>query len=386
MPDVAPDQITGLLRLAKEYWFLITLGLSLLATVFYMMVYRVNPWDKYREVKYRRDRIRFHNEIGYIMLERGHHNLAKSEFTSALNLKATDYEALNGHYFAVLFNQLESLEWDPSIGLAMQNHLTDLGIVRKKNLMHIVNKYEADVHFHIGDRKTALKYLDTALKLKPDYVDALFRGGWMAYDHLDFEKMIEMFDKMVEVDPFDYRGFHGLGYALYIKGVENHKDSDEARDSVYRASLQSGKAKDLKFNAINIVADFGEIARTNDPNLALLYHESALRMLSNREIREMPENRRGFVGKLLTKRETIYVETMENLAAWLKYQLALDHLAVHRRNSDKGNTARDRHDTLLKEAKKIDPKEAIYPIYEDQLEILNRLLPQPVDVSSTLTP
>jgi hypothetical protein len=111
----------------KEYWFLVTIiGLAALS-IAYMVVFRVNPWDKQRSAKLRRERVRFHNAVGNALLEAGSFKVAKNEFNEALKLAAVDHAALNGRYLAELFVGLDQPDWSPAVGLAIQNHLAETG-------------------------------------------------------------------------------------------------------------------------------------------------------------------------------------------------------------------------------------------------------------------
>src|SRR6187549_3668624 len=104
------------LRVTKDYWFLITLVGSVILTLGYMIIFRVNPWDQQRTVKLRRERVRFHNSVGYALIETGHYADARSEFEEALDLAAEDQTAVNGKYLANLFISLNSPVSDPAIG------------------------------------------------------------------------------------------------------------------------------------------------------------------------------------------------------------------------------------------------------------------------------
>ena len=65
------DIVDTILKATKDYWFLITLVASVVLTLAYMVVFRINPWDQQRAVKLRRDRVKFHNTIGYSLIESG---------------------------------------------------------------------------------------------------------------------------------------------------------------------------------------------------------------------------------------------------------------------------------------------------------------------------
>ena len=168
-------------QIIKEYWFLITLGLSVLGTFFYMLVFRVNPWDTYRDISYRKEQVNFHNKVGQKLLEQGHYKMAKVEFEKALNLKATNYEALNGRYLTELFLAMDSPDWDPGVGLAVKNELHRLGIIKQKQIFHIVEKYLGDLHHKIHNFDAAREYYESALSVKHDYPDALVAFAWFIY-------------------------------------------------------------------------------------------------------------------------------------------------------------------------------------------------------------
>jgi hypothetical protein len=93
--------------------------------------------------------------------------------------------------------------------------------------------------------------------------------GWLHYSEgPDIDRMEAAFRKMTEVSRFDYRGFHGLGYALYMNAIRE-PDSKRRSALIADAAKQSGSAKDLFFNQLNIIMDFGEVARSVDPGLSL---------------------------------------------------------------------------------------------------------------------
>src|SRR2546427_10370946 len=100
--------------------------------------------------------------------------------------------------------------------------------------------------------------------MRSDYVDALFAYGWMNYSihpAPDIAKMKGLFRKMTEVDPHDYRGFHGLGYALYMQAI-NERQPERRRILILEGAQQSLQASRLGIDYLNILLDFGEIARS----------------------------------------------------------------------------------------------------------------------------
>jgi tetratricopeptide (TPR) repeat protein len=112
---------------------------------------------------------------------------------------------------------METPEWNPAIGITIQSSLKKLGITVEKKLQHIVEKYFGDLNKYIGNYPEAKLHYEKALVLKPNYIDALYSYGWFSYSVIpDLKNMELIFSKMVEANIYDFRGFHGYGYALYI--------------------------------------------------------------------------------------------------------------------------------------------------------------------------
>jgi tetratricopeptide (TPR) repeat protein len=198
----------------KEYWFLITLFVSAVITIAYMIVFRVNPWDAQRSAKLRREQVHFHNSVGSTLLDEGRFKAARLEFEEALKLATENQTALNGRYLSELFLGFDSPDWDPAIGLAIQNHLTAVGVTEQERVAHVVQKYLGDLHSRIGNLELKEGFYQKALTLKPDYADALYAWGWSRYfDRSDPNGMEQAFRKMAALNAYDYRGLHGLGYA-----------------------------------------------------------------------------------------------------------------------------------------------------------------------------
>ena len=65
-----------------------------------------------------------------------------------------------------------------------------------------------------------------------------------------------LFSKMTEADKYDFRGFHGYGYALYMQAI-NEKDFDNRIKMMEKASKQSHIARKLK-----IRQEFGPAIKT----------------------------------------------------------------------------------------------------------------------------
>ena len=365
--------ISVLLNNIKEYWFFITVVISLMGTIFYMIVFQVTPLDKYYEIKHRREQVEFHNLIGYSLLERGHYELARTEFERAINLTSTDYDSLNGQYLSELFLAMETPDWNPAIGITIQNSVEELGIIEGKKLQHIVEKYFGDLNKYIGNYQDAKLHYEKALALKPTYIDALYTYGWFSYSIIpDLKKMELLFSKMVEADIYDFRGFHGYGYALYMQAI-NEKDPQHRNELMANAYKQSYRASQLKINLLHVVIDLGEIVRTTDPRLAIYFHERCLELLDDLAIRRLPSNANTLGVRLLTRNGYVKLKTLTDKRAIINYQLALDYLSLY--NRDKSPEHLKLHDDFLAAAKALDKKGNIVAIFEDQLKIIDLLSP-----------
>ena len=358
----------------KDYWFLITLFMSAVITIAYMLVFRVNPWDAQRSAKLRREQVHFHNSVGSTLLEEGRFKAARMEFEEALKLAPENQTALNGRYLSELFLGFDSPDWDPAIGVAIQNHLAGVGTIEQERVAHVVQKYLGDLHERIGNVDLKASFYEKALTLKPDYADALFAMGWSCYvDRSDPNGMEHAFRKMVNLNVYDYRGLHGLGYALYMKAIRE-KDARRRVELMADAATQSGSAKNLRVTQLNIVMDFGEIARSGQPDFSLFFHERGKRIVEDPVLSQQGDNEFGLAARLLLGGEGyVSIETKAQKLAWIEYQIALDYLALQRKHFQLDGKAQ--HDLRLKKAMEMDSEKTILPIYQDQLAVLNLLLP-----------
>jgi tetratricopeptide (TPR) repeat protein len=369
------DLLDTILRATKDYWFLITLVASVLLTTAYMVVFRVNPWDQQRSVKLRRDRVRFHNAVGYTLIEGGHFSDARDEFEESLKLSPEDQTALNGRYLANLFINIGSPVADPAIGFVIHRHITETdALKRDRQHRHIIEKYLGDLYMRIADTRQGTEYYRSALKHKPDYPDALYALGWHLYSggQDDIEEMERMFRKLTECDPRGYRGFHGLGYALYMKAI-SEQDAVERSRLINEAAEQSGAAKTLYFSHLYIVMDFGEIARSVNPELSLFYHNYGKKLISDPVLSEVGDNPYPLINKLLMRDGEIGIDGKNEKLSWIAYQTALDYLAMERMFDDPQYAVE--HRRLYDEAEGLDTSKTLQFIYTDQLAVLDLLLP-----------
>ena len=365
-----------ILRVTKDYWFLITLVASFVLTLGYMVFFRVNPWDQQRAAKLRRDRVKFHNSVGYSLLESGHFKDAKNEFEESLKLSNEDQTALNGKYLANLFITIASPTTDPAIGFAIERHISSTADLRSEQHRHIIDKYLGDLHMRISKVSDGVRYYEAALKRKPDYPNALYSMGWHHYEEGsgNFDGMERMFRRLTEAAPHDYRGYHGLGYALYMKAL-NESDPATRLAIINEAADQSSLAKDLVFTQLNIVMDFAEVARSVNPELSIFFHGVGKGIIEDAKLYRSGDNPFPLLARLLKHDgQSLTLDTKDEKLSWVAYHTAVDYLALERMSGD-SNYAAD-HDRYYEEARQLDPNSTVHDIYKDQRAILDFLMPR----------
>lgn len=376
--------LSDALNFLRDYWFLITVVLSVVGSIFVMVVFHVSPVDKYYEIQSRRDRVKFHNASGKDLLEHGYYSQAKAEFQLALDLEPTDNRAMNGRYLSDLFLQFENTDWDPAIGIVMQDELQHSLLWRGGEFRHIVEKYQGDVAQRTFDTEGAERHYQEALRLNPNYVDALLAYGWFDYFITsNVPAMAEHFHTMADKSPHDYRAFHGLGYARYMQ-ASKAKNPAERERLAREAAEQSQKAYKLGPSQLVVVVDFGEIARPIDPDLAVFFHEYAQQILDDPKMANLPDIAGPLGDKLLASEdsEEVRIENMSQKRAWITYQLALDHLAgcnlgIRERDPIQAKGHQLEHDRLVQKAQQLDLDNKILKIYDDQWKVLQLLAPGP---------
>ncbi len=361
---VLPKQ---LLVIVKDYWFLITVIMSALLSTAYMIIFQVNPWDTQREIKHRRRLVGFHTLGGVSLLEAGHFKLAKAEFEAALVLASTNEEALNGRYLADLFLEFESPDWNPAVGLAIQDQLKRL--IKQQSLQHVIEKYLGDLYSRTDQFDQAQLHYEKALGLRPEYSDALCALGWFHYTYVpDLGRMETYFRRTTEANAYDYRGFHGLGYSLYMRALREG-NPEHRSELMLEAAKQSDVAKTLSFQRYDILVDFGEVARSVDPRLSLFFHSLAMELLEDPALTAVSP--RGLLATLLQEPGQVYIKGADQMRAWINYQLALDCLAMHRLGDDP--EGEKTHEVYFQKARDLDASKEILRIYSDQLATLDHL-------------
>jgi len=180
-----------------------------------------------------------------------------------------------------------------------------------------------------------------------------------------------MFRELTRVDPHGYRGFHGLGYALYMKALG--EQNADARSSLIReAADQSGAAKDLYYNQLNIVMDFGEVARSVDPELSLFFHNYGKKIINDPLLRDIGDNPYPLLNRLLLSEGEINISSKDEKLSWIAYQTSLDYLAMERMFDDEHYAVE--HKRYFEKAQRLDTTKFIHYIYADQLAVLDMLL------------
>ena len=360
----------------KEYWFLITLAISVLTAIAYMVIFQVTPWDKYREISERNKVIKLHTRLGQALLDAGFYKEAASEFEHSLKLSPSNHEALSGKRKTHLFLAFDDPDWKPGPATAYLE-------VFKNQQDHNILLFMGRLHEKIGDTDKAFKYFEKAdSAFKPSagseqggYCDALFNLGWYVYDKGDYDGMINYFLRLKDAMPLDYRGYHGMGYALYMKAIDvSASDYQGAVKLLDDAVDLLNIAFNYVPNIIVVNTDVGEIARVIDPKFSIFFHERAMECITNDQLYSLPDNN-GTISAilLLSGSETVFLTEKDDEIAWVNYLLALDYYAkAFLKNRDAPDLGR--HDQYLQEAQSIEKTDAPKKIYEDQKLITDRLL------------
>lgn len=366
------------LKVIQDYWFLITLLFSALATLFYFIYFDVNPLEKQYENKIQTLSVDLHNNIALSYLQQGYFEKALIEFENALTYKSYNKQALNGKLLAELFLSLKSIEHNPNLSEKTKNEIAKLEIDEDNELYPIRKKYYADNELGSGNPEEAINLYENLLAEDSNYVDLLFTYGWLNYElgEPDLNKMSKLFSKLTEIAPKDFRGYHGYAYAMYMKAVYE-TDPSLKNDYIFEAANQCINAYNLIYTRFNVALDLGEIIRSIEPLLAVDIHLKSKQLLDDPTIMAMEENSPTLGYKLLMSNTTQYViiTTLEQKKALVFYELALDYLADYRKNYE--ITSLIDHDDYYALASELDQNGNIRLIYEDQKAILDMFLPEP---------
>jgi tetratricopeptide (TPR) repeat protein len=352
--------------------------LTILGPIVYMVIYDVKPWDTFSDIRDKHKQVHFHNDMGKAMLKSGFYAKAKEEYERALSLNPTSFEGQKGRYLADMFMDFDSATWNPAIGMGIWRRLDSSGAGKDPGYREILVKYQGDLYQRIGDYSRAESLYDAAINADPDYLDALFSKGWLNYGSYPKPKLREMteaFRQMASRNSFDYRGFHGYGYALYMRAVGRFPGKGDPK-LLIDAKNQCARAKNVSINELNVLMDFGEIARTIDPRLSLIFHSEAQKLLSDPVRSALRDNSMPLQSCLLAiDSGCVGLESPKKKSAWIRYQLSLDYAAIHRMEADSAGTCAKMGDSLYAQAQALDTGNQVYPIYLDQLQILTQFVP-----------
>ena len=146
---------------------------------------------------------------------------------------------------------------------------------------------------------------------------------------------------------------------------------------------QSQRASNLRTAQLNVMVDFGEVARAVFPQVSQFFHEEAMKLLDDPETSKLSQVTDILDARLLRSPDDrhVYIRTNNDRHAWVRYELALDHLAESRSidNIEHGRAERAEHDRLFAEARKLDASGDMLNIYQDQLKILDQFNPPRTD-------
>ena len=337
-------------------------------------------WKEYIDVS---RQVAYNNEVGLSLLEQGRYERAKRSFEKALLLGGSNRLALQASVLCDLFIDMSSPDWDPAMGWIVRPKLNQLQL--EVELQHIASKYWGDLYLKISDEKAAksqyAKAIDQYTKshnAETGYLDALYYDGWLSYQQKkgpDIERMISRFKNMTRSAPFDYRGFHGLGYAYYMKAL-SEKDPRTHIDLLIEAGKQSIRATKFRIYQLNVIMDFGEVARARFPSYSLDYHTHASKVLSDPILRNIEANKGTFQVRLLKDpdKRIMWLESEQEKRAWIKYQIALDYLALYSLSEQPKEEHWSEHLRFLKEAASEDIDVKALRIYSDQKRVLGELI------------
>ncbi len=94
------------------------------------------------------------------------------------------------------------------------------------------------------DYKGAIKEYNKAIKIIPNYRDALFNRGTIQMELKNFEEASADFTKVIEVDPKYAKGYFSRAYLIFTTG--NHEDALPDLDSAVKFDFRLPNALTLR--------------------------------------------------------------------------------------------------------------------------------------------
>jgi len=371
----------NLYKTIKENLTVVTLTVSIITACLYMVIFHVYPWESMLEIHARKQAVANHLKLGQKLLDYGYYSQAVQEFEQCLKFESSNPRALVGKRKAYLFLELQKIDCNPGVALAYRDFFKKQGD-DDYNLTLLTGK----VHLKVGEEDQALELFQKARELykanlisdqkEPDYYDALSSIGWYHYDKGQFSEMEECFRQMKGITERDYRGFYGLGYALYMKAYQLAKSKKpEAREHLEQAVENLANALNYVPQVAGVNADLGDVLRILNNKVAIDLHKQALSIYEDNELYNLEDNKNTYYTFHLIGSDgtNVSLKERQDKIACAKYQLALDYYASAKKENPRTPDL-TKHDDLVKEGDKIRKTEGPKLIYKDQRIIVDTLL------------
>lgn len=130
--------------------------------------------------------------------------------------------------------------------------------------------------FSVRKNKLAIDYLNSALNLKPQSTEALYNLAMYYQETEDFNKAMELYHTIIQIDPRYKYAFFNLGYIhmfylqVYKEGVKFFSKAIEADPSYVEAVYNRGYCYELMGDIINARTDYQQaLAMKTNYQLAL---------------------------------------------------------------------------------------------------------------------
>lgn len=370
----------NLFKTIKEHLAKPTLIISVLTACAYMAIFQVYPWESAKEIYARKQAVANHLKLGQKLLDYGYYQQAVQEFDQCMKFESSNPKALVGKRKANLFLELRKIDCNPGVALAYRDYFKKQG-ADDYNLTLLTGK----VHQNLGEEDQALACFQKARELykagltsdqkESDYFDALFHIGWHYYDKGRFSAMEECFRQLKLLSERDYRGFYGLGYALYMKAYYLAKSKQPgAKQCLEQAVNNLANAINYVPKVAGVNADLGDVLRILDNKVAIELHKQALLILENNDLYNLEDNKNTFYSFYLvgSNGTIVSLDERQDKISCAKYQLALDYYVRSKRGLAK-NSDITKHDDLVEEANKSRKTEKPLLIYHDQKIIIDTL-------------
>jgi len=136
----------------------------------------------------------------------------------------------------------------------------------KENAVYNFKKGELLMERDSADAKTAQKLYEKAIKLEPNFEDALFKLGKLYLARQEYENALATFDKLIAIDMNNAR-------AYFYKGMAYKENNFKERAK--EMFLKTVATDNTYYDAY---MQLGELYADNDPKIADQFYENALRI------------------------------------------------------------------------------------------------------------